>query len=288
MKCKKTTATRVVGCLPLLQYFATSRETSFGSLGTTLLVFMSTEHEEVIQRVRLAFSVPKGFEDVAWQDIQRFLSTDVIHSISSTSVKILSGFVFLRLPIGPVLVSCLETYANGLFWAVTGLILSLDDCESQDEGVTSLPVLPEVICSGLEEERRELPSKRSRQIIDPDASKKRINRYRRRIAPLDMDTMPNETAFLDFLTETGGKQRASHELIYNIWKKHKYPPQATDESFMPSSFAMRFERRGFMLPTLKSSKVAYHLAELYGTQLTTMFGGKGLKADLLNPDYEVG
>lgn len=247
---------------------------------------MATHTTEQEQLIRLAFEAPKGFEAVAWQDVKRFLPPSAVEAAGSSShVKLLSGWILLALPAGPVLDSFLSRYAEGSFWAVTRVLLSL---HTEQDALQDLPALSPEICEGLEEERKNLPSKRSRQIINPNISKSKNTRYRRRVAPLDMDTTLFELAFVERLTAIAETQRNSHETIYTIWKKARRCNQVEEVVHSdPRNFAVRFERREFLFPTLKSAKISFYLAEHYGTQIVSFSGKEGLKADLMSPEYEV-
>lgn len=245
----------------------------------------TTGQRSAQQLVRLAFRVPKGFEDVAWQDIRRFLPVLPADTASTGwHVKFLSGLVLLSLPFGPQLEACLSKYAEGVFWSVIRLSLCMDcPCIAVDD----ISAIPDRIVTSLEADRKSLPSKRSRQILNPEASKGRNSRYRRRVAPLDIDSTPSELAFLDFLTELVHSQHASHSMLYSLWKSLKGSAFVEDRAYLPASFAVRFERGDFLFPTLKSPTIASHLADLYGTQLLRMTGKDEIKADLASPEYEV-
>lgn len=242
--------------------------------------------------VQLAFSVPRGFEDVAWNDILRHLPdessralADSNHQRREVNITPLSGYVLLYLPIGGALNKCLDTYAQGHFWSVIRLYLSLQPFEGVSIDQTStLPTISETTRQGLDDERKSLPSKKSRQIQSTDVSKKRLNRFRKRVAPLDIDTTPHELAFIEQLTDIAASQEDSHTRLYKFWKVLKH---SADQHNVPESFAIRFERRSFLFPTLKSSKIAFHLAEIYGSQLQNIAGCESIRADLEHPDYEV-
>lgn len=246
---------------------------------------MATGRVEQTQLVRLALKVPKGFEDVAWQDIQRFIPLEISKAaVAGSHVKLFSGAVLLSVPLGDSLDAVISKYSEGKLWSVTRMLLSLD---SSSEETEDLPCIPEEILKWLETERISLPSKRSRQIINPEASKGRNSRYRRRVAPLDIDNTPSELAFMERLAEIARSQSESHSLLYNIWKGAKGVQYAEDRKYLPRSFAIRFERGDFLFPTLKSSKIAGHLGELYGFQMMNMTERTDLKADLTSPEYEV-
>lgn len=238
------------------------------------------------QLIRLAFEVPKGFENIAWEDIKRFLpAASAIDGAAEydNSVQVLSGLILLALPVGPTLDKCLTAYSEGSLWAVTRVLLSLHD--GQDDVLAALAT---EICKELEAERRSLPSKRSRQIINPNLSKGKNSRYRRRVAPLDIDTTPSELAFLDRITGIADVQSGSHKRLYEMWKAYRDKSYGTEEPAPPlRSFAVRFERRDFQFPTLKSAKISFYLAEQYGAQIYEMTGTR-VRADLTSPEYEVG
>lgn len=252
----------------------------------SLMATSRLHQDNTKQPIQLAFEVPRGFEDVAWRDIQATLSkAAAVTSTSDLCVAIVSGFVLLALPVGALLDTCLSLHAEGSFWAVTRVLLSM---QSADGDVSMLPTLSSELCEGLQTDRKALPSKRSRAIVDPNASKARKNRTRRRVAPLNIDKTPFEQSFLERLSEIVQCQRHSHRAVYNVWKKIKHPDHYDDESLLPTTFAIRFERRDFLFPTMKSSRIAQYLAEEYGRQVLSFTGRKDLKADLLAPDYEVG
>lgn len=246
---------------------------------------MATDKANPSGFVRLAFKVPKGFEDIAWQDIKRFIPTEVsTAAVADGRLELLSGFVLLSLPVGVDLEACLSRYAQGVFWAVTRVLLSM---QALGEALDDLPTISEDMCRGLEADRKSLPSKRSRQIINPEASKGRNNRYRRRVAPLDIDSTPSEVDFLDRLKHIADSQNESHRALFRTWKAFKGEEPTGDHSRIPESFAIRFDRGSFLFPSLKSSKIASHLADLYGAHVMDMTGRDDLKADLTSPEYEV-
>ena len=216
---------------------------------------------------RLLFAVPRGFEDVAAQDILRFLPVRPDHIEARND----TGLVALCFTSGEALQACLQSYDEGVCWAVHGASLEIGE-----------PLqLSAELCDRLTVERKALPSKRSRYIKEEAASKKRL---RARVEPLvEKQTTASEETVLRLIKEMVEARHGEFEQALAIWTAFK----GNDKDQYPASFALRFERRDFLFPTLTSKDLARQAGGDVYDLLCRLSGQPKQKVDLTSPDLEV-
>ena len=218
---------------------------------------------------RLLFAVPRGFENVAAQDVLRFLP---INTADATfEARLDTGIVGMKLQSRDDLQACLQAYDAGHLWAVQRCMLEVGE-----------PLqLSSELCDSLTAERKALPSKRSRYIKDDAASKKRL---RARVEPLaEKQTTPGEETFLELLKGMAEAREAEFKQALQIWASFKH----SREDMFPESFALRFERRDFLFPTLTSKDLATQAGGDVYDLLCRLSGKEKQKVDLTSPELEV-
>lgn len=217
---------------------------------------------------RLIFGVPRGFEDVAAGDVLRFLPLQ--RKAYSIEARHDTGSVVIAVQQPEDLQACLNVYDAGHLWSVQRCMLEV-----------GLPLeLSKQIVDQLQNERKELPSKRSRTIKEEHASKKRL---RARIAPLvDKQATPGEEAVLRLLQGIVADRLAELQQCLAVWSQLK-----GTQFECPESFALRFDRRETLFPTLNSKDLAREAGGALYDALCRLSGQEKQKVDLTDPDIEV-
>lgn len=240
---------------------------------------------------RIAFKVPRGFEDIALCDIQRWLvnrgdsgSSSVPADIDVTAA-LDSGFVHVQAASREQLRLCLTIYDEGALWCVTACILV----------VGGSPIsIPLALLDALKSDRLSLPSKRSR-IIRSDGDKilstRKAVQLRKKSAPLVADITKSETEFGDFLASQIRGEAESFQRVLQQWSnfKHQRPLSSSEDGkeALPTSFAVRFERRDLQFPTQNSKQWCRLLGDEFGALVCQKTGRSTVGVDLNDPDLEV-
>ena len=229
----------------------------------------------------LALSVPRGFEDIASEDILRYLP--IKRDSLAISCAADSGYVHVQAFVSADLRTCLEVYYRGLLWSVTRCILVLGN---------ALQSLPSGLHASLETERKALPSKRSR--TKPPAcahgEARKRSKNRRKIAPLNMAAVPSEVLLLECLTNAVQARQEALSVAFDVWKDVAHgakESQAEARVQLPLSYAVTFDRRELLLPTLKSQDISRILGDEFGNLLLAMTDRETIPVDLEKPDLEV-
>ena len=243
---------------------------------------------------RLLFAVPRGFEDVAAQDILRFLpplhdahSKDLDAQAKPVDVRCApdSGYVELQPPNDTILRSCIDAYNSGVLWAVTRCLIGIGP---------PIPIHAELE-EHLQADRLQLPSRQSAALPEAtEDTRHRLSKRRKKRGPRpERDTMPSETRLLEHLCAAGLREtQESGSLTESLdswqWQRQQAPTRAREPDAEPAfTFAVNFERRELHLPTLKSSDIASRIGGDLHTLLLQWTGRDEQQVNLGNPDLNV-
>ena len=243
---------------------------------------------------RLLFAVPRGFEDVAAQDILRFLpplhdahSEDLAGRARTEDIRCSpdSGYVELQPSNDTILRLCIGAYNSGVFWAVTRCLIGI-----------GLPIpIPAELEEQLHADKLQLPSRQNAALPEAtEDSRHRLSKRRKKRGPRpEREAMPSETRLLEHLCAAGlrGTQE-SGDLTATLeaweWQREQDTERATEPDPKPAfTFAVNFERRELHLPTLKSSDIASRIGGDLHTLLLQWTGREEQKVNLSNPDLNV-
>lgn len=245
---------------------------------------------------RLLFAVPRGFEDVAAQDILRFLpplvdahSEDLAGRTRPEDVRYSpdSGYVELQPPHDAIFRSCIDAYNSGVLWAVTRCLIGIGP--------------PIQISAELEQQLHAdkllQPSRQNATPVEAvEDTRHRLSKRRAKRGPRpERDIMPSETKLLEHLCAAGLREtQASGSLNASLeaWQRQRehdptgatVPDAGAELAF---TFAVNFERRELHLPTLKSSDIASRIGGDLHTLLLQWTGKDEQKVNLSNPDLNV-
>lgn len=261
----------------------------------------SAERVHSMTRVpTIAFAVPRGFEDVASSDIARHLtSTQAGTHVTAGFAD--SGYVWVEPDSWKALEDVLQIYDDGQLWCTTRCVVCIGQGRS---------VIPDELLRELDEDRRALPSRRSREIKTDEPARRpdgrpSNNNLRRRVAPLQhSERSPGEERYLAWLDEVllgdddsrglvadnkrGSAKQLSDalkawEIYYTL--RGEQCPRITGQDAI--SFAIRAEKREMLFPTLRSQDIARRSAETIGVELHKLIACERLKVNLENPEVQV-
>ena len=225
----------------------------------------------------LAFNVPRGFEkNIASKDILLHLPENTLVVSDADD----SGYVLVKPSSLEHLYACLAAYNQGELWSVTNCSLVLSE--------KALPIELHAI---LETDRRALPSKRSRAVSSSRSNdvKQKLSKNRKKITPLAVDPLPSEILLLEYLSTVASELREAFFIAFSVWKEFKYGPDCPNRGLelpVPRNFAVRYDRREFLLPSLKSQDIARYLGDELGSVLLAMTRRETIPVDLEDPDME--